>query len=177
MDRNKGKTEESADNEEKEKWMVIRNQSRRTIPPIIPRLVDINENQKDRTDIITRSSIGAIEKEENGSASLVTKPVLNTHDESSEDDDNDHEDKDDDNDKVDDDGGDYHNDMPGLQDDYNLFVTQDMYEYNFLFPNEMLGLELTGGGRKKAWVSKVNIEELKNSICINDNKRNRTKWK
>ena len=76
---------------------------------------------------------------------------MNTHEESLEEDDeddDDNEDKDDNNDKVDDDGGDYYNDMPGLRDDYDPFVTQDTYEYNFLFPNEMLGLELTGGERK-----------------------------
>ena len=59
--------------------------------------------------------------------------------------------------------------MPGLQENYEPIVVQDTYEYNFLFPDEKLGLELrTGGGRKEVWVSKVNSEELKHSIHIND---------
>ena len=48
-------------------------------------------------------------------------------------------------------------------------IVHDTYEYNFLFPNDKLGLELkTRKGRKEVWVSKVNIEELKHSIHIND---------
>ena len=58
--------------------------------------------------------------------------------------------------------------MPCLQENYEPIVVQDTYEYDFLFPNKMLGLELTGGGRKGVWVSKVNIEELKHSIHIED---------
>ena len=97
--------------------------------------------------------------------------MLNTHKESlkeDDEDDDDNEDEEDNNDKIDDDGGDYHNDMPGLQDDDDTFVTQDTYEYNFVFPNEMLGLELTRGRRKGVRVSKVNIGELKHSIHIKD---------
>ena len=47
-------------------------------------------------------------------------------------------------------------------------IVHDTYEYNFLFPNDKLGLELkTRKGRKEVWVSKVNIEEPKHSIHIN----------
>ena len=60
-----------------------------------------NENQqKDRTNIIPGASIELIEltEEEHGSASLVTKSVLNILDDKSSDDDDGDDDDDDDND-------------------------------------------------------------------------------
>ena len=114
-----------------------------------------NENQqKDRTNIITESSIELTEKEEHGRASLITKPVMNIvdDDKSSDNNDNDNEDNDD---NVDDDGVDQ-SDMPGLQENYEPIIVKDTYEYNFLFSDTKLGLELrTGGRRKGVWVSKV----------------------
>ena len=81
--------------------------------------------------------------------------MLNINEESAEENeknDNDHEDEEDNNEKVDDDVVDFDND--------ELVVVQEMYEYNFVLPNKMLGMELTGKGTNGIWVSKVNIEEL-----------------
>ena len=105
-----------------------------------------NENQqKDRINIITGSSIESTEEEEHGSASLVTKSVLNILDDKSSDDDDD--------------------DKPIVVDQ----DVQDTDEYNFVFLDTKLGLELiTGGGRKGVVMSKVNNEELKQIFHIND---------
>ena len=95
MDGNKGKTEESANDEEKDTMDGNKEPIEAHDTTDNPEtggysLLGVggnrNENQKDRTDIITGSSIESTEKDENGSASLVTKTVLNTHDESSDED-------------------------------------------------------------------------------------------
>ena len=119
-----------------------------------------NKIQKDRTDIITRSSIEAIEKEEeNGSDSLVTKPVLNINEKSVDEDDkddNDQEDEVDNNKKVNDVVGDYYNDMPGLRVTTEPIVVHETSEYDFVFSNKMLGMDVAKE-RNKVWVSKVNM--------------------
>ena len=130
MDDNKGKTEESADDEEEDtmdgnKETIEAHDT--TDNPETDGYSSFgvggnrNENQKDRTNIITGSSIELIEKEEHGRASLVTKPVLNILDESSDDDDDDNEDKDDNDDNIDDDGVDY-SDMLGMQENYEPII-------------------------------------------------------
>ena len=141
-------------------------------PPTTPSYFPQTDTKSSKTTpISTTIHCGGRKRRKKSSASLVTKQVLNTYKESLEENDegdNDHEDEENTNDKVDDDRGDYYNYMPALQDTSEQISVQETHAYNFVFPNEMLGLELTEGGRNGVLVSKVNIEELKNSIHIKD---------
>merc|ERR1712238_48686 len=161
MDGNKGKTEESADDEEQDTMDDNKGKTEESTNEVRnitdnPETGGIslfgvggnrNENQqKDRTNIITSPSIESKEEEqEHVIASLVTKSVLNILDDEILDDD------DDDND----------NDEP-------IVVNQDVQdkdEYTVVFQDTKLGLDLiTGGGRKGVVVSKVYDEELK-GVC------------
>ena len=90
-----------------------------------------NKNQKDRTNIIKRSSMEAIEKEENGS---INEESVEEDDK----DDDDQEDKEDNDEEVDDDVGEYYNGTSGSRDTSEPIIVQEKYEYKFVFVTKML---------------------------------------
>ena len=101
----------------------------------------------DRTDIIKRSLMEAIEKEENGS---IKEESVEEDDK----DNDDQEDEEDNNEEVDDDVGEYYNDTSGSRDTSEPIVVQEKYEYKFVFETKTLGMDVAKGKKQIMGVQK-----------------------